>query len=81
MELGGKKVGVNTHLVNLPGLEGKQEAALVWRAKGPELALWREEQNNWVLVTHCGEREGRGGLFGRLLGGSLFMSMEAWRGG
>lgn len=49
-------MGVNTRLVNLPGLEGKREAALVWWAKGPELALWREEQDNWVLVTLTVER-------------------------
>lgn len=28
VELGGKKMKMNSHLVNLPGLEGKWEAAL-----------------------------------------------------
>lgn len=56
MELGGKKTEMNRHLVNLPGLEGKVEAALVWQANGPELALWREEQDSWVPLTLTLER-------------------------
>ena len=70
MELGGKIMETNSHLLNLPGLEA-------WQANGRELGVWREEQDRWVPLTLTVEREEREGSNLQVSLGALFTFMEA----